>query len=192
MEIIWQLILILAVIIFFIIVLKYLKVGNLKVKDWLQVEFLKESQKEYYLSTMDKVGIVVSKNSEIYKLQLKTTYRGNTVNSLNNARLYISGIGWFVLRLFFSDDEGIRKPSKQNRVLEPSAIHEINIEFEPKDGWDPLNIKEKEYKSLLIVKTVDTQIKHKFIFQVRKQNVEAIKENVESTPDVYEVPIIKN
>lgn len=186
------LVLILAIILIFVLVLKKLKIANLTFLDWIKVEFWPSNQDRFLLSTMDKIGFVVSQNNLIYKLHTKTTYKGTVDTSINNAMLFISGIGWFVFRLFFEEITGGRRPASLDRILRKDNVYEINFEFEPKEGWNNLSLKKKEYKALLIIRLLDETIQHKFIFQIREQNLRAIGQKRNKQAEVIEVPIVRN
>ncbi|MBU1165225.1 hypothetical protein KKA15_06750 [Patescibacteria group bacterium] len=193
----WDYIIILAIIIFFILALKFLKVKNLKFFNWVEVEFLPSLQKKYYISTKDKIGIVVSQDNKMYKIQVHFSIKCEEETSINNAQLYISGLGWFVFRHYIQQIGNSMIPLDNNTNLTANVIHERAIEFEPKEGWEPFELKIKKYKSLLKVHLVDKTIKHKFTFQVRNQNIEAIK-NLTDKQDripraqIFYMPIVKN
>lgn len=159
------LVVVLILILLFVFFLRKQKVKNLKFFDWIHAEYWPEKQEFYYIRFLDRLGFVVSKDKKIYKLHLKTTFRASQETSINNTQLFISGLGWFVKR--------------------------INFEFEPREGWVPLSFNIGQYKSLIKVKLLDRTIKHKFVFQVREQNIVAIK-NPPYKTSVVEVPIIQN
>ena len=177
-------------------ILTKLRVKNLKLFDWFQVEFWPYPQKKYYVRSLDKFGFVISKDDQIYKLHLKTTFKGKEETSLNNAQLFIAGIGWFVIRLFFSEQNGSRMPINPGRIYAKDIVCAVNFEFEPKDGWVPLRLRVGEYKCLLRVCLVDSEVKHKFVFQVRQRDIQNLKnmsaQRNGTTPTVIEVPIIRN
>lgn len=185
---------ILLVILIFVIILKFLRVKNLKIYDWVQVEFWPiHKTKDVYIKTMDKIGFVVSQDGKVYKIHLKTSLKSSEEISLNNVQLFISGIGWFVFRQFFKEtDTGNRVPYNQSRVFNKNKVNEINIEFEPQEGWNPLSLSMREYKSLLKVVFLNKIVKQRFKFKVRNQNLEVMKKSKENLPIVIEVPIIKN
>ncbi len=171
------------------------RIKNLKFLNWVEIELLPIPQNKYAVRTKKKIGIVISQDSNIYKIHIPFTIKCDERTSLNNVQLFISGLGWFVYRHAIDTKNDMRIPIKEDDdLLEKNIIHTRHYEFEPKEGWNPLEIKLKEYKSLLKVNFVDKTIKHKFTFQVRKQNLQAIDniKNSKIIPYVIEVPIIKN
>lgn len=168
------------------------RVKNLKLFDFISLEFFPETKSRTKVSSKTKFGIVVSCDGNVYKTQLETIIKPNTISAFCNANLFISGIGWFVYRQQFQNLGDQRAPRRENIILDTGKINEINIEFESKEGWDPITLKQKEYKCLLKIKLIDQIIKHKFVFQVRHQNIQAMQNFNVGQANVIEVPIIRN
>lgn len=171
---------------------KYVRIKNLKIKDWISVEYFPFIESAIKVSTKSKFGIVVSSDGKVYKTQVEAFIKNKEISAFCNATLLISGIGWFVYRQQIENIPGGRKPKAEKNILESDTINEINFELEPKEGWKPINLKEKEYNCLLKIKTIDKTIKHKFTFQVRSQNTQAMKIFTKGQANIIEVPIIRN
>ena len=168
------------------------RVKNLKLFDFVSLEFFPETNSVIKVSSKAKFGIVVSSDGKVYKTQLETLIKLNSNSAFCNANLFISGIGWFVYRQQFQALGNSRVPKTDQILLDCTKINELNIEFERKEGWKPIELEKKEYKCLLKIKLLDQTIKHKFTFQVREQNMTAIQSTNPGQPTVLEVPIIKN
>lgn len=171
---------------------KYARIKNLTIKDWVSVEYFPFIESAAKVSSKTKFGIVVSRDGKIYKTQLELLIKSDKPSAFCNANLYISGIGWFVYRQQFRNISHGRIPLKNDVALRADESHEVNIEFEPKEGWIPVRLQQKKYKCLLIIRLIDTTIKHKFTFQIRSQNIQAMKNFNTGQAQIIEVPIIKN
>lgn len=187
-----ELIIILAFLIIVIWICKYAKIKNLKLPDYISVEFFPEFKSAIKVSSKAKFGIVISGDGKVYKTHLEILIKPDSISAFCNANLFISGIGWFVYKQQYQNYESHRAPARDSILFNCGEINEINIEFERKEGWKPIELDQKEYKCLLKIKLVDQIIKHKFIFQVREQNITAIQDSVNGHATVLEVPIIKN
>lgn len=171
---------------------KYIRIKNLKILDWISVEYYPFIASKIKISTKSKFGIVVSSDGKVYKTQVDLLIKNYEISAFCNVILYISGIGWFVYRQQIKSVPGGRVPKLEQVVLKQNVINEISIELEPKEGWEPVNMQKKEYKCLLKVKTIDQIVKHKFTFQVRNQNIQAMQRFLSGQASVVEVPIIRN
>jgi len=175
-----------------VLICKFAKIGNLKLLDLISVEFIPIHDSNIKVSTKAKFGIVVSSDGRVYKTQIETLIKPKEISAFCNATLLISGIGWFVYRQQFQNLGDVRAPRKEKVTLGSDSINEMNIELEPKEGWNPIDLKKKEYRCLLKIKLIDQTIKHKFTFQVRDQNIKAMQTFPEGQASVTEVPIIRN
>lgn len=183
-----------VVLIFVVIPLinRFTRIKNLKILDWVSVEYFPIWDSKIKLSTKSKFGIVVSSDGEVYKTQIETLIQNKNDTAFCNATLFISGIGWFVYRQQFLNIIGGRIPRKEQVILKQGEINEINMELEPKKGWKPITLKEKKYKCLLVIKLVDGNVKHKFTFQIRSQDIKAMHNRNKGQPNIIEVPIVRN
>lgn len=188
----YQLIIGIVFLIVVILICKFARIKNLKLLDLISLEFLPIANNKIKLSTRSKFGIVVSSDGKVYKMQLETLIKNSEVSAFCNATLLISGIGWFVYRQQFQKLGNIRKPRDEKVILDEKTVNEVSLELEPKEGWEPIDLQKKEYKCLLKVKLIDRTMKHKFIFQVRSQNIEAMRNFPKGHPNFIEVPIIRN
>lgn len=174
-----------------------LKIGNINIPlfEWIKLEFFPNNQNQFLIKAEEKIGFVISSNGQIYKIHLVMTVKPPVDTSLNNVSLFISGIGWFVLRRFFQEGNGGRIPHKENKLLDAEKVKEIGVEFEKQEGWEPLDPKQKVYEALLSVSFLDEEVSRKFLFKIRKQNIDAIniiKNQKRKNADIIEVPIIRN
>lgn len=114
-------------------------------------------------------------------------------SSFNNAQLFVSGLGWFVYRQSFTIDEsGVRIPDlNTDRILLSGRVYDLKIEFEPKEGWEPFEIRKGTYKAMVVLRLLDKRIKHHFVFMVRQQNIETIQQHKPGSVTLVKVPIIE-
>lgn len=160
--------------------------------DLISVEFIPIKDTFIKISTKSKFGIIVSSDGKVYKMHIETLIKPKEISAFCNAKLLISGIGWFVYRQQFQKLGNSRSSQKEKIVLDSNSINDINIEFEPKEGWSPINIQKQEYNCLLEIKLIDGIMKHKFTFQVRDQNILAMEKFSKGHVNIIEVPIIEN
>src|SRR5688572_22458568 len=114
----WSLGLIIAT----VLILRFCRIENLTVFDWLSVKFYPDTKNSFALSTKDKIGFVLSPDGRVAKIHLAVTYKGSENTSFNNARLFIAGIGWFVFKQFFRESKAMRQPVKLPLVLKQGKI----------------------------------------------------------------------